>query len=303
MKRWETETAAVIAPLEIERWLKTLRKELGLANPTLHKICQVMSLVYKHSQRWGLIPRDEGANPLRFVHCQSTSDYESMTIRPEQALAIVQELPELEKTLVLLTAATGLRISEGLGLKWEDLDFAHHKIHVRRSWAGGELGRPKTRGSRSVVPMHELLAKFVESWKKQTPYAKHSDWVFPSFKLDSRQPRLQGMIVKDYLRPAAARAGVLSFRMKESNGKKVTVITDDRTFGFHALRHSLVTFLVSKDVDPKTVQAMLRHANVTTTLQLYAKSVDAKRLKAQELVLAAMFGSGSKNLPGTGTHA
>jgi hypothetical protein len=54
VKRWGTEDAAAIAPLEIERWLKRLRKEVGLANPTLHKICQVMSLVYKHSQRWGL---------------------------------------------------------------------------------------------------------------------------------------------------------------------------------------------------------------------------------------------------------
>ena len=67
-------------------------------------------------------------------------------------------------------------------------------------------------------------------------------------------------------------------------GKNVMVITDERTFGFHALRHSLATLLVSKDVDPKTVQAMLRHSNVTTTLQLYAKTVDGKRLKAQEQV-------------------
>jgi site-specific recombinase XerD len=73
------------------------------------------------------------------------------------------------------------------------------------------------------------------------------------------------------------------------NGKQTMIITDERTFGFHALRHSLATFLVSNDVDPKTVQGMLRHANVTTTLQLYAKSVDGKRLKAQEQVLAAML--------------
>jgi hypothetical protein len=37
------------------------------------------------------------------------------------------------------------------------------------------------------------------------------------------------------------------------------VITDEKTFGFHALRHSLATFLVSEEVDPKTVHAMLRH--------------------------------------------
>jgi len=69
-------------------------------------------------------------------------------------------------------------------------------------------------------------------------------------------------------------------RRRRSNGKQTMVITDERFVGFQALRHSLATFLVSKDVDPKTVQEVLRHANVTTTLHLYAKIVDDKRLKA-----------------------
>jgi integrase len=287
--RWGKEVAVSIAPLEIEKWLRALRREKGLAYPTLHKVRQVMSLVYKHSQRWGLIPRNEDSSPLRFVRCQTTSDYESMTIAPEQALAVTRELPELEKTLVLLTTATGLRISEALGLRWDDVDFAGKQIHIRRSWTAGEFGKPKTKASKAVVPMHEILAGFMQTWREQTPYAKDTDWVFPSFKLDGRQPRLSGMIVTDYLRPAAAKAGVLSSKMKIRNGKRTMVITDDRTFGFHALRHSLATFLVAKDVDPKTVQAVLRHANVTTTLQLYAKSVDGKRLEAQRQVLAAML--------------
>ncbi len=122
----------------------------------------------------------------------TASDYESMTITPEQALAIIRELPELERTLVLLTAATGLRISEALGLRWGDVDFAHHQIHVRRSWAGGEFGRPKTGGSNAVVPMHGILAEFMQSWKKQSPYSKNNDRVFPSFKLNGKQPRCKG---------------------------------------------------------------------------------------------------------------
>jgi integrase len=211
-----------------------------------------------------------------------------MTISPEQALAIMRELPQLEKTLVLLTAATELRISEALALKWKDIEFPHHQIHVRRSWAGGELGKAKTKGSRAVVPMH-AIAEFMQSWRKESPYSNEEDWVFPSFKLKGKQPLVQGMLVKDYIRPAAARTGVLSSRIEEVGGKKTMVITDERTFGFHALRHSLATFLVSKEVDPKTVQAMLRHSNVSTTLQLYAKTVDGKRLNAQEQVLNAMF--------------
>ena len=40
---------------------------------------------------------------------------------------------------------------------------------------------------------------------------------------------------------------------EKTNGEKTMVVTDERTFGFHALRHSLARFLVSKDVDPKKV--------------------------------------------------
>ena len=36
--RWGVETAAAVEPLEIERWLRSLRNEKKLANPTLHKI-------------------------------------------------------------------------------------------------------------------------------------------------------------------------------------------------------------------------------------------------------------------------
>jgi hypothetical protein len=43
-----------------------LKKEGDLANPTLDKTRRVMSLVYKHGQRYGLIPRNQESNPMRF---------------------------------------------------------------------------------------------------------------------------------------------------------------------------------------------------------------------------------------------
>jgi hypothetical protein len=103
-------------PLEVEQWLRALKKEGHLANPTLDKTRRVMSLVYKHGQRYGLIPRNQESNPMRFVRCKTTSGYEAMILTPEQAYAIVCNLREPERTLTLLAAGTGLRISEMLGL-------------------------------------------------------------------------------------------------------------------------------------------------------------------------------------------
>ena len=84
------------------------------------------------------------------------------------------------------------------------------------------------------------------------------------------------MLVSDHLRPAAVAAGVI---------KKDEKIR----FGFHTLRHSLATFLVSTGSDPKTVQSLLRHSDVQTTLNIYAHAQNADRMTAQGDLLAAFF--------------
>ena len=278
LPRWGKRFALGIQPLEVEEWLSAVKEEQELENPTLDKMRRVMSLVYKHGQRYGLIPRRDECNPLRFVRCKTISGYEAVILSPEQAFAVLVDLPEPERTLTLLAASTGLRISECLGLQWQDVNFDNSLIHVRRTWTCARIGAPKSKASQAPVPMHPLLAEFMHTWRNQTPYPQPQNWVFPSLKLDGRKPRAANMLVEDYLRPAAVKAGVIA-------------ASDTCRFGFHNLRHSLASFLVRSKTDPKTVQALLRHSDVKTTLQLYAHSVSADRMTAQGEVLQAILGS------------
>jgi integrase len=276
LDKWAKRPALGIEPLAVEQWLKAVKREEGLENPTLDKTRRVMSLVFKHGQRYGLIPRTQEANPMRFVPCKTTSDYEAMILSPEQAFDVLMKLEEPERTLTLLAASTGLRISECLGLQWHDVSFEQSQIHVRRTWTCGAVGVPKSKASKAPVPLHLLLAEFLRGWKEQTPYSQPGDWVFPSFRCKGRQPRTANMLVEDHLRPAAVEVGVLK------EGEKVR-------FGFHNLRHSLASFLVRTKTDPKTVQALLRHSDVRTTLQLYAHSVSEDRMAAQGEMLQAIL--------------
>jgi site-specific recombinase XerD len=82
------------------------------------------------------------------------------------------------------------------------------------------------------------------------------------------------MLAADHLRPAAIKAGVN--------------LKPGQRFGFHNFRHSLATFLVSRGKDVKTIQGLLRHAKVTTTLDLYSQSIDAAKLEAQEDIALAI---------------
>jgi len=276
LPRWGKRVALGIEPLEVEQWLKALKREKNLQNPTLDKQRRLMNLVCKSAQRYGLIPRTEECNPIRYVRCKTTSGYEAQTISPAQGWAIWSRLPEPESTLTLLAAITGLRISECLGLKWGDIDFAAQVIQVRRTWTGGMEGLPKSKASQAAVPLHPVLASHMSSWQKATPYGGENDWVFPSFKLKGEKPRVANMLVEDHLRPAAVAAGVLK------EGESVR-------FGFHNLRHSLASFLVGQGTDPKTVQTLLRHADVATTLGIYAHSHSESRMTAQGDMLTAFF--------------
>ena len=266
-----------IEPLEVERWLKELKKAEGLQNPTLDKIRRVMNLVYRHGQRYGLIPRDESANPMRWVRQKTTSAYTAIIMSPRQAFEILLNIPEPRRTLVLTDAATALRVSEILGLMWSDLDFEDQVINVRRAYVWGKFKPPKSKASKAPVPMHPLLAGCLMAWRDRTTYAKDEDYVFPSSRLKGRKPLSASILVQKYLRPAAIKAGVIR--------------ADDRVrFGFHNFRHSLASALVKLRCDPKTVQGLLRHEDVRTTMQLYAQSDQEAKLEAQGKFLELLLG-------------
>jgi len=79
LPKWGRRIALGIEPLEIEGWLKSLKRDHHLENPTLDRQRRIMSLVFRSGQRYGLIPRGDQHNPLRFVRCKTTTDYYSPT--------------------------------------------------------------------------------------------------------------------------------------------------------------------------------------------------------------------------------
>jgi hypothetical protein len=89
-----------IKPTEVEAWFEILastpqgRKRKPLKWPTIEKINSVMSQIYGHAQRNGLIPAEMIFNPFRHpkfggARCKTQSDYEGKVVTPEQMIAIL----------------------------------------------------------------------------------------------------------------------------------------------------------------------------------------------------------------------
>jgi len=242
-----------------------------------------MSQVYTHAQRHHLIPaslnlKGRPTNPCLLARCSSSSDYEARVVEPDQMIAILQELnaPEnlMEWTLALVHSATALRPEEAFGLKWDDVNWAKNRIHVRRGWSKGKETDGKTPNSIAPVAMHPTLAQFLLEWRKQSLYPRDSDWVFPSYRCKGKVPRCASMCGKDYLRPAAVVAGVIK-------------ADESVRFGWHNLRHSLATFFGSQEIPVQVIQQMLRHKKSEMTLH-YVHGVNSQHMYAQKLYLDAI---------------
>jgi integrase len=265
IKRFGEQIAEDIKPLEIQKWLKSLNETGGLAWTTIAKLRGIMHRVYKV----GILHEHVAKNPVLHVETRSKSTYRAIIITPAQTVAILKALPSpLHYTLVLTCAATALRSSEILALRWSDVLWHEGRIQVSKRWAKGEDGETKTDASDGYVPLHPVLAGHLRAWQRQTPYANETDFVFPSFRAKGKKPLCCSVFVADYLRPAATKAGVH--------------IEDGQRFGLHNLRHSLSNWLVNKaKVEPKTVQGILRHSKIQTTLDLYTQEDSDETRAAQ----------------------
>lgn len=171
-------------------------------------------------------------------------------LRADQVISLSGKLREPMATLVLLLATTGLRISEAIGIQWND--FEGDILHVQRRIYEGKADIPKTKGSRRDLPIPAPLLARIHALPKGTGL-----WVFGSKEGTAINP---GNALKRYIRPAARELGI-------------------ELGGWHDFRHTLTTALLRKGHSPETVAKILGHSDVSVTLNVYAHS-DESDLRA-----------------------
>ena len=72
------------------------------------------------------------------------------------------------RTMVLLDAALGLRVSELLALKLEDINLEKRWIKVRRKLTRGKLGKTRSVTSDATLPLADALIDAPIAWKPET---------------------------------------------------------------------------------------------------------------------------------------
>jgi integrase len=125
-------------------------------------------------------------------------------------LKVLEQLQQPEYTMIVLVAATGIRASELLGLRWFDIKIRETYVH------GNIQSDAKTKASKSTVTMHPVLAQLLKDWRAETAYASDDDYVFASSKLGGRKPRIGSMVVEDYCNQQRSGRAFLRSRMENA---------------------------------------------------------------------------------------
>jgi integrase len=137
------------AGLDVRDWLKALKDDGTYSGPTTGKIKGVMHAVYEY----GLFEERVASNPCdgwRLKGVKST--YTAITITPQQTLMILRSFTDpLYFALVFTVAATALRASEVIALRWADIMWDESRIRINKRWRKGKNGKPKTEASDSTV--------------------------------------------------------------------------------------------------------------------------------------------------------
>jgi integrase len=246
---------AKLTPAHV-RGLYRDRLDSGLAPRTVLHIHRAFSKALKQAVPDGLIPR----NPAAPVKSPQPRQEEIRPLNREQVRALFEAASgnRLEALYVVAVTA-GLRRGELQGLKWDDLDLEAGMLQVRRTLSepkGGYIFEaPKSGKGRSIRLTRKATLALREHRKRQLEerIQKAGLWqeqglVFPS----GVGTPLSGGNLNRTFKATLQRAGL------------------PKSTRFHDLRHTCATLLLKQGVNPKFVQELLGHADISLTLNVYS---------------------------------
>jgi len=203
-------------------------------------------------------------NPIKLVRQSAKRERIPDVLELGEIQLLLSKLGVRERTLALLDAGTGLRVSELLALRWRDVDFENLELNVTRSIWHQVVGDCKTEASAKPVPLDTYMAEDLLRWRRQSAYPMPDDYIFASETMKGKQPYWPDNLMKRHIRPVAKAIGI------------------HKRIGWHTFRHTFGTLLKANGEDVKTVQELLRHANSRITLEVYTQGYDLEQASCTE---------------------
>ncbi len=229
----------------------------GLAPKTVYEIHLVINGALTDALRRGLVTRNV-ATIARVPKPRSLQRTEGTSLTQNELRLLMRTAAGHRLfPLYWLTAMTGMRRSEVLGLKWPDIDFSKKRLHLNRGLVavGYEIHetRGKTKTARRAISLDDTTLAVLAGWRAFQPaefaavgIASDEKWVFTDGGGQTVHPHA---VYESFVR-IVHNAGIPPIR-------------------FHDLRHTHGSLLIKDGIPVKVVSERLGHANIAFTMQTY----------------------------------
>ncbi len=257
-----------VSPDTAQRFADSMAAE-GLSPKSVRDMTVVLRMILRYGAASGAWTGYEFA--VRYPSAASARR-EPSVMKPSDQHRLLEHLRadfSLRGLGVLISMHSGLRIGEVVGLQWADIDLRSGLIHVRKTVqriynpdSEGpryflSVGSPKTPSSLRDVPMSDELLKLMR------PLARR--YSPDCYVLSGAPSPLEPRTYRDWFSRQLSSLGICPCR-------------------FHTLRHTFATRCIESGCDYKTVSAILGHASISTTLDLYVHPGFAQKKRAIEKV-------------------
>ena len=260
-----------IRPIHIQNYVDDL---LDLLTPQTIKVhLNILNLALKRAYRLKLIKE----NVVQFVEVPKNKKYKNEIYNAEDMKKLLEKSRETSLELpIILASGLGLRISEILGLTWNNIDFNDFTITIDKITVRDKgqviLKEPKTESSIRTISAPKEIILMLKQLKKDRLAAKlrgeksHRELIFYDKNLN---PVAQDVLSKKF-----------RYFLQENNLKHIR---------FHDLRHSHVTMLIDAKVPIKVISERVGHSNVNTTLNIYSHALREMDQEASDKISDTLF--------------
>lgn len=310
---------------DVRRFYNKLADERNLKISTIDSIHTVLHQVFQLAVEDDYIranPSDNSLKELRQAHNMDVEKRRALTLDEQMIFTSFLENSRQYnhwKPIFDVMLGTGLRVGEATGLRWEDIDLEEGTISVnhtlvyykhKKNGCYFNINTPKTKAGNRVIYMTAQVRAAFEQEKKNQELAGisckaqvdgYTDFVFVN-RFGNVQH--QGTLNKALRRIIRDCNDEL---LEKAKGVPVTLLPP---FSCHNLRHTFATRMCEAGVNAKAVQALLGHADIGITMNVYTDATggfiqqelgkfenyldlsgENKRDESDDLVIPVVYGS------------
>ena len=284
---------------DVKYFYQALMNEYGLGISTVDTIHTLLHPTFELAVMDDIIRK----NPSKGVMCEmKKADGKNKGIR--HALTLGQQRAFMNYTkqhqvyshwapLFVVFLGTGCRVGEIVGLRWEDIDFENRIISINHSMVyypkpGSitkkselQLSKPKTEAGIRIIPMldevYEVLRTEYEFQQEagfnSTTIDGMTGFIFCNKDGNVHNPQTINRTIKRIVSSYNAEEVIKAKRQH----RDPLIIPN---FSCHHLRHTFCTRLCEMETNIKVVQSVMGHANIETTMDIYAEATKDKKVES-----------------------